>query len=333
MEFGLSYPASLAAARQAQQAEALGFSSIGFYDSPALEADVWIAIATAMQATSRIQIGTEILVPSLRHPMVQAAAIATIEQIGPGRLFVGMGTGFTGRKAMGYPALTWASITQFLEQVKGLLAGEEVVIDGAVMKMMHSPGFAPARPITVPFLVAANGPKGVALARDHADGLIFGGPPEAAPQGFAMMQLGASALLLDEGETPQSPRILEKARVLLALQYHLAYDGFHNLDVPLESLPHGAEWREMIEAIPERVRHFHLHDHHMTGTSPHDSAFLDRHPDAVVGFAQQAAMTVEQLRERVRYLSGLGATRISCGGPSVGWERDMAVYAEALKLL
>jgi len=332
MEFSLSYPASLEAARQAQCAEALGFSSIGFYDSPALEADVWIAIASAMQATSWIKVGTEILVPSLRHPMVQAAAIATVEQIAPGRLFVGVGTGFTGRKAMGQPALTWASIRDFLTQTRGLLAGEEVVIDGAVTRMMHSPGFAPRRPIQVPFLIAANGPKGISIAREHADGLIFGGPPDVAPKGFATLQLGASGLLLDDGETPESPRILEKARVLLALQYHLAYDGFHNMDVPIDSLPYGAQWRDMIEAFPERTRHLHLHDHHMTGTSPHDGAFLDRHPDAVTGFAREAAITSRDLLERVEALEALGATRVSCGGPSVGWEQDMQVFARALRL-
>ncbi len=332
MEFGLSYPASLEAAQQAQCAEALGFSSIGFYDSPALEADVWITIANAIQATSRIKVGTEILVPSLRHPMVQAAAVATVEQKGPGRLFVGVGTGFTGRKAMGQPALTWAYMTDFLNKVRGLLAGEEVIIDGSVMRMMHSPGFAPQRPIHVPFLVAANGPKGVSIAREYADGLIFGGPPDAAPKGFAMLQLGASGLLLGDDETPESPRILDKARVLLALQYHLAYDGFHAFQLPIEQLPYGAEWCEMIEAIPKRTRHLHLHDHHMTGTSPHDSAFLNRHPDAVIQFARQAAMTSEDLVERVQSLAALGATRISCGGPSVCWERDMQICAKALSL-
>ena len=46
MEFGVSYPASFDAVRQAVLAEDLGFDTIGFYDSPALEPDVWITIAS-----------------------------------------------------------------------------------------------------------------------------------------------------------------------------------------------------------------------------------------------------------------------------------------------
>jgi 5,10-methylenetetrahydromethanopterin reductase len=196
VEYSVSFPASFAAVEQARRAEALGFSAIGFFDSPALEADVWITIANAIQATSRIKVGTEILVPQLRHPMAQAAAIATIEQLAPGRLYVGVGTGFTGRKAMGRPALPWDFMIRFLGEMRGLLAGEDVVIDGAVTRMLHPPGFAPTRPIRVPFLVAANGPKGIAVARELADGLIFGGPTESAPEGFAMLQLGLGGVLL-----------------------------------------------------------------------------------------------------------------------------------------
>jgi len=83
MELGVSYPASFDAVRQAVLAEELGFDTIGFYDSPALEPDVWITIANAMQATKSIRIGAEVLIPHLRHPMAQAAAMATVEAIPP----------------------------------------------------------------------------------------------------------------------------------------------------------------------------------------------------------------------------------------------------------
>jgi 5,10-methylenetetrahydromethanopterin reductase len=332
VEFSVSFPASLEAARQAQRAEALGFAAIGFYDSPALESDVWITIANAIQATDRIKVGTEILVPHLRHPMAQASAIATIEQLAPGRLFVGVGTGFTGRRAMGRPPLSWASMTRFLKEVKGLLAGEDVVIDGAVTRMLHPPGFAPPRPIRVPFLVAANGPKGIGIARELGDGLIYGGLPETAPKGFALLQIGVHGLLLDEGETPASPRILERAKMLLALQYHLAYDGYHNPPLPVEQLPYGAEWLQMIERFPPETRHFQVHDRHMVETSAHDRSFVEQYPEALAEFAAAAALRPEQLREQVQAVAALGATRLSCGVSFGDWQRDMERYAAALSL-
>jgi 5,10-methylenetetrahydromethanopterin reductase len=332
VEYSISFPASLAAVEQARRAEALGFSAIGFFDSPALEADVWITIANAVQATRRIEVGTEVLVPQLRHPMAQAAAIATIEQLAPGRLYVGVGTGFTGRKAMGQRALSWASMARFLSEVRGLLAGEDVMIDGEVTRMLHPPGFAPARPVRVPFLVAANGPKGVAVALEFGDGLIFGGPPAAAPEGFAVLQLGLGGILLDPGEAATSPRALERAKMILALQYHLAYDGYHNPPLAVETLPGGAEWLAMIEEFPAETRHLHVHDRHMVELSAHDRAFVERYPGAVAEIAAAAAMTSDRLRETAQALAGRGATRISCGVAFADWERDMERYAAALSL-
>ena len=183
-----------------------GFSYVGYYDSPALEPDVWITVANVVQATRRITVGTEVLIPHLRHPMVQASAIATIEQLAPGRLYVGVGTGFTGRMAMGGRPLTWDYMRRFLTQVKALLVGEQVEIDGAVTRMLHPPGFAPTRPISVPFLVAANGPKGVGVAREIGDGLIYGGAVDHVPAGFAILQMGAGGIVLEDDETTSSPR-------------------------------------------------------------------------------------------------------------------------------
>jgi 5,10-methylenetetrahydromethanopterin reductase len=332
VKYSVSFPASVAAAEQARHAEALGFSAIGFYDSPALEADVWITVASAVQATSRIEVGTEVLVPHLRHPMVQAAAIATIACLAPGRLFVGVGTGFTGRKAMGQRPITWAAMARFLDDVGGLLGGEDVLIEGAATRMLHSPGFAPARPIGVPFLLAANGPKGIAVARELGHGLIFGGSPEAAPKGFATLQLGLGGILLDEGESAASPRVVDRAKMALALQYHLAYDGYHNPPMPVEQLPHGAEWLAMIEDFPVGTRHLHVHDRHMVELSAHDRRFVERHADAVEDLAAAAAMSPAQLRENARSAAAAGATRLSCGVAFGDWKRDLERYARALSL-
>jgi 5,10-methylenetetrahydromethanopterin reductase len=54
-----------------------GAHRLWLYDSPAVYGDVWIALARAAEATS-LRLGTAVAVPSLRHPMVTAAAIASI---------------------------------------------------------------------------------------------------------------------------------------------------------------------------------------------------------------------------------------------------------------
>jgi 5,10-methylenetetrahydromethanopterin reductase len=332
MDYGISFAASFDAVRQAQHAEALGFSYIGFYDSPALGADVWLTIANALQATRRIQVGAEVLIPHLRHPMAQAAAIATIEHLAPGRLYVGLGTGFTGRMAMGQRALTWSFMSRFLTEIKGLLAGEDVLIDGGLTRMLHPPGFAPARPIRTPFLVAANGPKGVEVARELGDGLIYGGEPASTPTGFSVLQMGGGGFVLDEGEPPTSPRILEAVKPWFGLQYHLAYDGFHHGPSSVEQLPYGDDWLNSVKAFASEVRHLHVHEGHAVAVSTIDDAFAGRHPDALAAFAATAACNPAQLRERIAAVSALGATRVTCSVIFADWEGDMARWANALGL-
>src|SRR3974390_2038904 len=91
------------------EAERLGYERAWLFDSPALYGDIWVIAALAAQRTTRIGLGPAVLVPNLRHPLTRASAIATLEQLAPGRIVAAIGTGFTGRMAMGRKPLTWAA--------------------------------------------------------------------------------------------------------------------------------------------------------------------------------------------------------------------------------
>src|SRR5437764_1135028 len=95
--------------------------------------DIWVTLARIAEQTKRIKFGPSVLIPSYRHPMAQASAIATLEQIAPGRLMVGFGTGFTGRAGMGKKPLSLASMRTHIAQVKALLRGEIAEIDGGLV--------------------------------------------------------------------------------------------------------------------------------------------------------------------------------------------------------
>jgi 5,10-methylenetetrahydromethanopterin reductase len=109
---------------QAALAEKLGYDRVWLADSPALYGDVWIAVAEAARATRRVGLGTSVLIPSLRHVVATAAAIAHVEAIAPGRLRVALGTGFTGRRMLGKKALSLATLERYVRQLRALLAGE-----------------------------------------------------------------------------------------------------------------------------------------------------------------------------------------------------------------
>src|SRR5262245_10938814 len=157
-------------------AESLGYERAWFYDSPALYPDVWVQLCRAAERTTRIGLGPGVLVPNLRHPMVNAAAIATlVSAAGPDRVAVGVGSGFTGRHTMGQRPLKWSFVSDYVRVLRALLRGEEVEWEGGMMRMLHPEGFGAPRPIEVPFVIAAAGPKGIAAARS-LDAGVFAAP-------------------------------------------------------------------------------------------------------------------------------------------------------------
>src|SRR5580765_6394570 len=127
-------------------AEELGYERAWLYDSPALYPDVWAMLALSAERTSRIGLGPAVLVPSLRHPMTNAAAIATLCQQAPGRVAVALGSGFTGRYTLGQRPLRWRDVAEYVRVLRALLWGEEVEWEGGMLRMMHPDGFGAARP-------------------------------------------------------------------------------------------------------------------------------------------------------------------------------------------
>jgi alkanesulfonate monooxygenase SsuD/methylene tetrahydromethanopterin reductase-like flavin-dependent oxidoreductase (luciferase family) len=83
-----------AMARLADQA---GYDAVWVGDSivakPRLEPLTTLAFVAGM--TTRVRLGTAVLLPALRHPVVLAGQIANVDQISRGRLVVGVGVGWS----------------------------------------------------------------------------------------------------------------------------------------------------------------------------------------------------------------------------------------------
>lgn len=80
---------------QARLAEALGFDSVWAGDSPVTRprADPLTVLAAAAAVTDRVTLGTAVLLPALRHPILLAHQLATVDRLAGGRLVAGMGGG------------------------------------------------------------------------------------------------------------------------------------------------------------------------------------------------------------------------------------------------
>jgi len=320
MELSFSLPPGPRVVEYARLAESLGYRRLWLYDSPLLYLDVWVTLARVAEATTTLGIGPGVLVPGLRHVATTAAAIATLESIAPGRVAVAVGTGFTARRLLGKGPVGWKSVESFLRVLRGLLRGERVELEGQPVKMLHPEGFAPPRPITTPVLVAANGPRGLAVARALGDGVMtFGEPPE----GIAWCALVQSGTVLEEGETFSSPRVFEALAPGIALIYHSFYEA---MGAAVDQLPGGAAWRAAVEREPERTRHLHIHEGHCVAVPERERALLD----PGVG-AMTFSGTAVELQARVAALAAAGVRELVYSPAGADIPRELRAMAGVAK--
>lgn len=264
-------PPQPAAPDLAVLAEELGFERVWLYDSASIYEDIWIHLALIAERTSRIGLGTAVIVPNLRHVMATASAAATVARMAPGRLAIAVGTGFTARLVMNKRALSWATTETYVRQLRGLLAGEVVEIAGEKCQMIHHPDLAAARPIDVPILLSALGPKGQGIAAEIADGLMTVTAPEAPGADWHVHMVNGT--VLDPDEPATADRVIDAAGPWEALSHHGAWHLGGEEIMPM--LPDGAEWLERVVADrPADERHLSVHEYHCTHVNDRDRPLL-----------------------------------------------------------
>jgi 5,10-methylenetetrahydromethanopterin reductase len=321
MDISCAFPTTLESPQHVALAEELGYARAWLYDTPQQSPDVWMTLALAAQATERIGLGPGVLVPSLRHPMVNAAGTAALAAMAPGRVIVSFGTGFTGRRAMGYRAIPWSYMEAYIRAYQGLLRGETVEWEGARMRMLHPDGHAAPRPVEVPIIIGALGPKGAAVARELGDGIFVTQLIPDFAKEFPMVSYLFWGTVLDEGEAATADRVRAAGGPGLSLVYHATYE----LGGPLEDLPGGAAWQEVIWRNPPEDRHLAVHHQHCVRLNEADEAAWDAGGHVLL---EQATMsgTADQLRARLDGLADQGVTELvfqPCG-PDV--RRELEVF-------
>lgn len=321
----IGLPPSPAAPDLAVLAEELGFERVWLYDSAAIYEDIWIHLGLIAERTSTIGLGTAVLVPNLRHVMTTASAVATVARLAPGRLQVALGTGFTARLVMNKTALSWATTETYVRQLRGLLAGEVVEIAGERCQMIHHPAMADARPIDVPIILSALGPKGQAIAAEIADGLMHVGPPET-PGGGRHIQM-MNGTVLDPGESPTSARVAEAAGPWEVLGWHGAW---HMAGPEVAAmLPGGEEWVARVDAArPEGERHLAVHEGHCSHVVDRDRPLLEGKGDADNPWSGWVG-DADDIRARVAAAGTAGSTEIlyTPAGPDL--DREIRAFAAA----
>ncbi|RZS45146.1 luciferase-like monooxygenase [Herbihabitans rhizosphaerae] len=141
-------------------------------------------LTAAATVTSRIRLGTFVASPNFRHPVPFARELMAVDDISDGRFTLGVGAGGGGYDStvMGgedlAPVAKHARFTEFVTLLDALLTGERTTFRGeyfTAVEARNAPGCV-QRP-RLPFVIAANGPKGMRLAAKLGAGWATTGGP------------------------------------------------------------------------------------------------------------------------------------------------------------
>lgn len=164
----------------AERAEALGFDSVWVGDSltarPRFEPLTVLAAVAAR--TRRVSVGTAVLLPALRNPVLLAHAVATTDRIAEGRLILGVGLGNSSAPsqaefaAAGVPfEHRGGRLKELLAVCRALWTQERVTHAGRFWNLRDVEILPkPHRPGGPPIWIGGAGPLLLQLAATDADG-------------------------------------------------------------------------------------------------------------------------------------------------------------------
>lgn len=190
-----------------RESEDAGFERVGVVDSQSIYRELYVSLTAGVQATTKVKLGPRVTNALTRHPTVTASAIVTLNELAPGRVFVGLGTGDSAVFNLGMKPAKLAVLGEFITCLRSLMSGETALYHGSELRQTWGKA-------EIPIYVAAHGPKTLEFAGEHADGVIVGTGvgEEVVRDAFSRVAAGAA----------RSGRRLEQLDIWWALSAHAA---------------------------------------------------------------------------------------------------------------
>jgi len=329
MDFGIIIAPHIERWDLIREAEELGYDRAWVPDSQMIWSDCYAILALAAVNTRRIHIGTGVSIAGTRIAPVTAHSIASINQLAPGRVFLGLGTGHTAMRVMGQEPMKAADFREYLRVVRGLLQGEAVdyTYNGRTREIafLHRERRFVNLDQPIPIYVAANGPKACQAAGAYADGwTTIGRDPAAIEEGMGQVRAGADAVgrtlptnfhtvlfacaaVLRPGETLKSERIIDEVGTWVTTELHFFYEIWRKSGCRDELIPpHFAnQWDEYLErvrgmSLPEDKRYRQIHEGHATFLVAAERRFVTPEAIAATCLVGSPEDVIDQVRDLER---------------------------------
>jgi alkanesulfonate monooxygenase SsuD/methylene tetrahydromethanopterin reductase-like flavin-dependent oxidoreductase (luciferase family) len=194
-----------------RKAEECGYEFAWLVDSQILWQDAYIYLPRGLAATERITFGTAVTNPVTRHVAVTASFFATLADLHPGRVTVGIGRGDSSVRTMGLPPARTAQLEDYVRSLRRLLCAEAAKLgpNETRLRWLHrNPG--------IPIMMSGTGPRNLRLAGALADRVMIyvGVTPEAVRWALRYVHEGARSA----GRDP------EQLKVSILCAMHISED-------------------------------------------------------------------------------------------------------------
>src|SRR5579859_4366291 len=169
LEFGITFKGVIGPRRTialCKQAEIAGFKYAWFFDSHVLWQECYTMMALCMNETETLRYGPCVTNPGVRDWTVAASMYGTLNLISGNRMDVGVGRGDSSRRVLGHKPMQVEHMVAFADALRSLVAGEKITYGEKEVQFPWSKS-------PLPIWMAAYGPKALAAAGQHADGLII----------------------------------------------------------------------------------------------------------------------------------------------------------------
>ena len=308
-----------------QKAEEAGYSHAWFIDSQILWQDCVVYMTSALAATSRIVVGTAVTNPLTRHVTTTASTFATLAELHPGRLELGIGRGDSALRPMGLNPVKTAFLQESIPVLRDLMAGKHVTVNDTDVYFRWL-----ERDAGVPIMMSATGPKNLRLAGSLADRVMLyvGVDPTAVRWAIDHVRAGAE----QAGRDPAALKFSLLTAMWVGDDQQAAWDACrwapaacanHIADTIRRNPAH--DMPEVMTRLAQSRDEYDYYAGHLSSSADHTAYLTGALIDdfAIAGDARK-------VRAKVKELFALGVGEISCAYQNGAFDQMAAVGRDVI---